>query len=169
MIFNYLKQFSVTTPTNTNKPGNSFYPLTEEEIVNAEHQLGYAFPDQLKTFYKELGYGFLVAPENASENYDFCNVNRIIDPETLANIVLKGPDSGEIIPATYELFEPGDLPFFEIGDSTRFLLMKLNSDNPNAVWCYDIKITNSFEEFIWRLYYKKPDFYDDVITEYYQK
>jgi hypothetical protein len=61
--------------------------------------------------------------------------------------------------STYELLEPGDLPFFEIGDSSSFLLMKLNSDNPNAVWDYDLTICDSFEEFIWRLYYESPSFY----------
>ena len=37
--------------------------------------------------------------------------------------------------SAYEDLEPGELPFFEIGDSSSFLIMKLNSDNPNAVWC----------------------------------
>ena len=48
--------------------------------------------------------------------------------------------------------------------------MKLNSDNPNAVWTdgySPIKIEDSFEKFIWRLYYESPWFYDDFIEAYY--
>ena len=66
------------------------------------------------------------------------------------------------------MFEPGDLPFFEIGDSCRFLLMKLYSNNPNAIWTFgNIKIEDSFERFIWRLYYESPWFYDDIIEAHY--
>lgn len=160
MVFDYLKKF-ITTPTNTTDTfQNSFYPVSKSEINNAEKKIQHAFPDQLKAFYTEIGYGFLIAPEKKTDDYEFCNVNRIIDPETLAGIILNGPKSEQISPSTYELLEPGDLPFFEIGDSSSFLLMKLNSDNPNAVWWYNSeKIEDSFEKFIWRLYYEDPAYY----------
>ena len=169
MSFDFLKKFITTPSAKVDTFQNSFYPLSADEIIKAEHKLGCCFPSQLKTFYKELGYGFLIAPENPPEGYDFCGVNRIIDPLSLADIVLNGPDSEQIMPATYELLEPGDLPFFEIGESSSFLLMKLNSDNPNAVWRYNIKIEDSFEKFIWRLYYESPWFYDDIIEAHYKK
>ena len=59
-----------------------------------------------------------------------------------------------------ELLQPGDLPFFEIADSSSFMVMKLRSDNPNAVWSdCGVKIEDSFEKFIWRLFYEDPGFY----------
>ena len=42
--------------------------------------------------------------------------------------------------------------------------MKLNSENPNAVWDWDTKIEDSFERFIWRLYYEDPGYYGEIIT-----
>jgi len=35
---------------------------------------------------------------------------------------------------TYEFLKPVDLPFFEIADSSQFMVMRPHSDNPNAVW-----------------------------------
>ena len=86
----------------------------------------------------------------------------------VADIMINGPESGLIIDSFYELLEPGDLPFFEIADSSSFLLMKPFSDNPNAVWDYDLKIEDSFEKFIWRLYYESPSFYEGIIGEHYK-
>lgn len=55
------------------------------------------------------------------------------------------------------LLQPGDLPFFEISDSSSFMITKLNSTNPNAVWFMGHeKIEDSFEKFIWNLYYMIP-------------
>ena len=78
----------------------------------------------------------------------------------VADIMINGPESGLIIDSFYELLEPGDLPFFEIGDSSSFMVMKPHSDNPNAVWYMGVeKIEDSFEKFIWRLYYEDPSYY----------
>jgi hypothetical protein len=48
--------------------------------------------------------------------------------------------------------------------------MKANSDNPNAVYTdTGIKIEDSLERFIWRLYYESPRYYAKVISEYLDK
>jgi hypothetical protein len=143
---------------------NSFYPVSEEYITEVEKNLKINFPSQLKEFYREVGYGFLVAPKNCPEAYHFSGVNRINPPDVIQDILLEGQASGLISEETFEFLEPGDLPFFEICDSSRFLLMKLNSENPNAIWDWDLKIEDSFERFIWRLYNEGPAYYDDIIT-----
>jgi len=59
--------------------------------------------------------------------------------------------------------KPGDLPFFRIVDSCFFLMMKLNSSNPNAI--YDQQgdlVAENFDRFIWRLYYESPFFYEEL-------
>jgi hypothetical protein len=85
----------------------------------------------------------------------------------VADIILNGPESGLIIDSFYEDLEPGDLPFFEMYDSSYFLVMKPHSDNPNAIWTIsNIKIEDSFEKFIWRLYYESPEFYGKIIDDY---
>ena len=143
---------------------NVFFPVREEEVQKAEGLLGFEFPSQLKEFYKKIGYGHLTTPHNPPEGYSFCNSNEILPPLVAANFskgILRwdGQDNW-MSESTYELLEPGDLPFFEIGDSSSFMVMKPHSDNPNAVWYMGVeKIEDSFEKFIWQLYYEDPSYY----------
>ncbi len=150
-------------------PRNSFYPVKKSEVISAENRLDMTFPTQLKDFYKQIGYGFLVSPHNPPKGYDFCNTNRINNPGIIVDILTEGSESGLISQDTYELLEPGDLPFFEIGDSSSFLVMRPISNTPNAVWSdCGVKIEDSFEKFIWRLYYESPGFYGDIILSHYK-
>ena len=44
------------------------------------------------------------------------------------------------------------------------MVLKPYSDNPNAVYTdTGILIEQSFEKFIWRLYYESPCFYDEIV------
>ena len=147
---------------------NVFDVVSEDEIIKGEQILGLPFPDQLKDFYRQIGYGNLTTPSNPAPDYDFYSSNEILPPSVAARFA-KGILEWEsqthwMSEATYELLEPGDLPFFEIADGSCFLLMKLNSENPNAVWDWDTKIEDSFERFIWRLYYEDPGYYGEIIT-----
>jgi hypothetical protein len=152
------------------QPCNSFYQLKKESITSVEKKLGVKFPNQLINFYEEIGYGFLIRPHKYEIDYYFSNTNRINAPDTIEDILLNGQSSGLISQDTYELLEPGDLPFFEIGDSASFLVMRPNSDNPNAIWTdTGIKIEDSFEKFIWRLYYEDPAYYGQIIENHYAK
>ena len=152
---------------------NSFYPLDPGELEEAESLLGQRFPDQLREFYQQIGCGNLTTPYNPPEGYSFCNINEILPPSVVAHLG-RGELEWEgqhywMSEATFELLQPGDLPFFEIGDSTRFLLMKLNSDNPNAVWHQgrrNFKVEDSLERFVYRLYYEDPGYYDDMLDAY---
>lgn len=169
MKYEYLKQF--INPSKTEKITNWFYPVEEGEIQTTERDLQINFPSQLRNFYQEIGYGSLNTPCKAKEDYIFYSSNLILPPSLISEI-FEDPLNNEYMDySTYELLEPGDLPFFEIGDSSNFLVMKLNSDNPNTIWTdgSPIKIADSFEEFIWRLYYESPSFYGDIIEEYLKK
>ena len=176
---------------------NAFNILTNEEIIQAEKVIGSPFPAELKKFYNEIGCGTLQAPYEYGSDYKFYNSNEILPPTVVAGFyhlaeehhkkpenertsldVLLNLDkfynvieNHSISVGALELLEPGDLPIFEMYDSSHFLIMKLNSDNPNAVWSQGlrpIKIEDSFEKFIWRLYYENPWFYDDIIEAYYK-
>ena len=172
--YNYLKPYC-KQPNGIEKqkiliaPYNLFGPLFRGELEAAEVTLGRSFPDQLRKFYLNIGVGSLMKPHNAPEGYDSSVKNDIFSPITAANfskgILEWDAQENWMAESTYELLEPGDLPFFEMYNSTHFLVMKLNSDNPNAVWTdgSPIKIEDSFEKFIWRLYYESPSFYGDII------
>lgn len=163
---------------------NSFGVVSKEEIEAAERILEQPFPEQLRNFYQEIGTGYLTTPYNPPKNYEFPGVNEILPPLVAAHFY-KGIIEHHTIKKkeealsyddhwfsheTLEIVEPGDLPFLEVWDSSKFLLMKPNSDNPNAVWVFgNIKIADSFEEFIQKTYYEDPAYYDAIVLEYYKK
>jgi len=60
----------------------------------------------------------------------------------------------------------GKGPFFEVGNSDYFLMMKRYAKYPDGI--YDILgdlVEPSFERFIWRLYHESSDFYIYVDTK----
>jgi hypothetical protein len=143
---------------------NFFYPISEEQIFEAEKKLGHCFPEDLRQFYQKIGYGRFVEPKTPSPDYQFYSTNEILPPMVAARFA-----KGELIwegqqnwmsESSYELLQPGDLPFFEIGDSTDFMVVKPLSDNPNAVWYMGAeKIEDSLERFIYNLYFDDPAYY----------
>lgn len=145
---------------------NCFKKVLPNEIIEAEKTLCFSLPKQLKIFYQEIGCGNLTAPHNRSSDYSFFGANEILGPITVANFAIgklfwEG-QRNYISEDVYEDLQPGDIPFFEIGDSSSFMIMKALSDNPNAVWYMgQEKIEESLDEFIHNLYYKNPAYYAD--------
>lgn len=144
---------------------NIFYEVTEDEIKENEMKIIQKFPSELRNFYLEVGCGHLTTPEKPGENYKFYSSNEILPPNIAVDYMLGilehlDDDAYYMSPAAHEMLQPGDLPFFEIADGSSFMVMKLNSDNPNAVWYMGVeKIEDSLERFIWRLYHEAPDYY----------
>ena len=159
-MYEYLNKFK--SRSGDEKYGNSFYLLEESEVMDAEKYLGYLFPSELKQFYKEIGYGYLTNPKAFNDSYSFSGTNRINSPHMIIDMLQNGAESGLISPSVHEDLEPGDLPVFEIADSSSFMIMKALSDNPNAVWYMGSeKIEDSFARFIYRLYHESPTYYAD--------
>ena len=154
---------------------NHFFKVRSEDILKAEKILGCRFPSELREFYTEIGDGFLTQPQWAKNDphYDFSNTNRIIWPKAVACFfqqITKNKENPQeealvcdgycMASDTAEMLQPGDLPFFEIGDSSSFMVMKLHSDNPNTVWYMGAeKVEDSFERFIYKLYHEGPTYY----------
>ena len=65
-------------------PLNQFYPLSKDQIKNSESKLGIVFPQFLRDFYLEIGYGFIGSKVD--------NINRIMDPESVLDFRLKQND-----------------------------------------------------------------------------
>lgn len=152
---------------------NFFYPVEEKEIEEAEKIIDTEFPSELREFYKEIGTGRIV--KSKSGVWENIISNYILPPLAVAHFykgIVEHHQEAEKDEAlcyddhwlaleTLELLQPGDLPFFEIGDSSSFMVMKLNSDNPNAVWFQGWEVVeDSFERFIHRLYYESPSYYN---------
>ena len=146
--------------------GIYFMTVSNTEIEEAECIIKTQFPLEIKEFYKEIGCGTLCCGYKYPEMYHNIS-NLILPPITVAHfsrgiLEFDGQDF-YMSESAFEDLHPGDLPFFEIHSSEYFLLMKLNSDNPNAVWDGKTKITDSFEEFVYRLYYESPIFYEQYM------
>ena len=175
MAYEFLKPYmrsNYKEPVEAGKH-NVFHPLTAEVIKKAEGKMERHFPIQLKEFYECVGFGHLTTPHKAPKGYDFYNANLILHPNSAACFyrgqLVDDFEQYYMSEDTYEMLEPGDLPFFEMYDGSSFLYMKLKSVNPNAVWALgNIKIEDSFEKFIWRLYYEDPGYYGDIIEDYYK-
>jgi hypothetical protein len=146
-----------------------FLPVSNKEIEKAENILGVKFPSELERFYKEIGYGFLTYPYSYKKDYIFSGTNRINPPSLIVEMIKDG-GAGVMSEDAFELLSPGDLPVFEIGDSSSFMIMKPLSNNPNAVWYMGYeKIEDSFERFIYNLYYDDPSYYSRGWADEYLK
>ena len=173
------------------QPYNLFYPISKQRLEYAEHILGFKIPSELREFYINLGAGEIMLPELPPKDYKFYGANMILPPDAAAYFYCALRDgryeedfhfedldknfinfekSYFMSCDTMTMMQKGDLPFFEIGDSTRFLFLKPHYKNNDAVYAPgNIKIEDSFERFIHRLYYQDPSYYDDVIEEHYMK
>ncbi len=151
--FEYLEPYIDIDDASSNR----FISLTLMDVEEEENRLGFKFPDQLRKFYLEIGYGFFSHTHDRKIVQD-CYANRLMDPTSVADIYLLGYESGQILPSVK--FKPGYLPFFEIADGASFLFLKPQSENPNTVYgSLERIIEPSFEKFIWRLYYENPTYY----------
>src|SRR5262245_13247416 len=114
---------------NSSEPTpNIFWPVPESEILHAERLIGVRFPETLRQFYQEIGYGFFTqGTENATD--DGFLINRLIDPESVADMVVN-PASVQRPP---EGFPEGVIPFFDLGNYT-YLVIKSTPVSPDSVF-----------------------------------
>ena len=157
--YQFLKKY-ICSGNSNGITSNSFFSVASRNIIGAQKALGFHFPQQLKDFWDEIGYGFFhVSDSGKTQN---THTNRLMSPDQIADILLSNEDdpNSPVLPEFYEYLTPGDMPFFEIGDSVSFLYMRPNSETPNAV--YDSlgnEVSSTFEQFVYRLYYESPTFY----------
>ncbi|MGX4255966.1 SMI1/KNR4 family protein [Bacillus velezensis] len=135
---------------------NTFYPVSENEILEVENKLGLRLPYDLRQFLLEIGYGFLKKSEY--------NINRILGPASIRDARLKVNDF-EFYPdiEVYEELEEDKLIFFEANESA-LLLIALGNEQNNSIYYDDIKIADSLEEFLIELM-KNDKYYLDLIED----
>lgn len=129
--------------------GKGLWLCSEEILRDAENNLGYRFPLQLRSFYLEFGAGRLPDYVHTSVN----SPNNILIPTHIPKLI--NGTCEWMMP--YTEIEPDTLPFFE-RDVDLFLCLHPKSDNPNAVWWMwgekmpnGGKICDSLVEFFQRL------------------
>jgi hypothetical protein len=150
--FDYLKRF--VSKEESSHP-NWFTPLGEPLVAEAEGRIGVRFPGSLRSFYLEVGSGFLAANDTGDKKTT--SVNRFLTPGEVADLYL---GDSELMPP--EAFEPGELPIFEVGGDL-FLVMRLAGDRDAGIFRMSgTKVADSFGDFVRRLYYEDPRYYAQV-------
>lgn len=125
---------------------NLFFKVTEEEIELAEARMKIKFPNSIKNFYREIGYGFL----GRNRYY----INRIMAPDDIADYVC-GNDVYEYVDKS--IYNEDELVFMHIGDED-FLTLKYSGKFEGEILYFGEKIADSFEEFINKML-DKPNYY----------
>ncbi len=125
------------------KMDNSFYPVTKDEVFEAENALGLIFPKELKEFYLQIGYGFFDGSEY--------NANRLMDPYSVRDFRLRKGDY-ESYPEieVYDHFEDDKLIFFE-SDTYALISIELGNKEKSKIYYYNTIIADSLEEFIMKI------------------
>ena len=119
---------------------HKFIKLQENELLNAEVRLGFALPNELRDFYLEVGYG-LIKGSNGNA------INRIMDPDTIADITLR-EGIYEFDPDLEGIYEEDEkLVFFEVNEGV-YLTHELNTTKQIPVYFFETQIAESLEEFI---------------------
>ncbi|HFU7058603.1 TPA: SMI1/KNR4 family protein [Bacillus cereus] len=133
---------------------HKFFKLQENELIVAEERLGFAFPNELRNFYLEVGYGFI-----KGNNVDA--INRIMDPDTIADITLR-EGIYEFDPDLEGIYEEEDkLVFYEINEGV-YLTLDLNTPQQTPVYFFETQIADSLEEFIRKINQDTEYFVDMV-------
>jgi hypothetical protein len=90
-MYDYLKEF--VNPQGRSVEiwhENVFISINKKAIEEVEERLGYKFPEQLREFYQEIGYGHLTTPYNTTFGYKFYNTNEIMSPNEIVDIGVSG-------------------------------------------------------------------------------
>ncbi len=157
--YDYLKKY--VNKSIANGKENSFYPFDLERIENCEKKLKQTFPEELKEFWREIGYGFFRSsdPEKGINQNDW--TNRFATPDDIMEILLEGAESELISEEMLELLEEDEVPFFNVTGFS-YLYYKTTDSTFKIYYGLD-KIADSLEEFVHRLYYESPTYYLNIV------
>ena len=140
-MFEYFKQFVVNNPNEKNGLKHSFYRVTLEEIEKAENDMGRKFPEELKRFYLEVGFGYF---DTESKNW----LNLLMSPTQIADYYLARGyyEYSE----DREFMKDDELVFFEV-DSNVHIKLKISGENVGKVYFGRKMIADSFSEFVQKM------------------
>lgn len=114
--------------------------LQENELLDAEERLGFELPNELRDFYLKVGYGFIKGSDGNA-------INRIMDPDTIADITLR-EGIYEFDPDLEGIYEEKDkLVFYEVNEGV-YLTLDLTTPQQTPVYFFETQIAGSLEEFI---------------------
>ena len=122
------------------------YSVKEEDILNAEERMGFQFPDPLRKFYQEVGYGFIKATPNFH--------NRIMPPSDVADFVC-GSEEYQYVDKS--IYDENELVFMQIAYED-FLTIDYKNHKEGQIKYFGDVIADTLVNFLNKIL-KKPDFY----------
>lgn len=168
--YDYLLKYRLDSAKEHPKCKNWFYPVEESDILSAEKELGFRLPNQIRKFYQIIGYGSIKEPLIITKDFEFFEANYICPPSIILQILAMGIESGYITEESLSCMQTGDLPFFQISDSSGYLVLRPKSEKPNSVWTdTGVLIEREFKDFIWNLFYIGPLYYLRNINNHHGK
>lgn len=121
---------------------HSFFNVNEAEIIKAEKRIGMAFPEELRQFYLQVGYGFLCRQD---KNF----IDRIMDPSSVADFIL-GEERYEYDECREMIDREKKMAFFEISEGSYLSLDLSKKDDKGAcpILYFQDEVADSLENFI---------------------
>lgn len=147
-MYEYLKEFIVDNEFEESGKKHTFFPLDENEVNLLSSSIEEQLPNELITFYKEIGFGYFY-------DKDECFYNLLMRPKAVLEYRM---GTGEYVYAEErEFYGEFDLVFYEI-DSSTHIVVKIGGKNKGKVYLGKRKIANSVREFVEKLH-KKSNYY----------
>ena len=153
--FEFLKEYVDDEKQNNkvkhNEKRHIFYKVERSDIDNAEIRMGRKFPDELKLFYLEIGYGFLCKEDKT-------HTNRIMHPSDIADFYCEDEVYSYV---DRDLYENNEMIFFDLGGEGDFITFKVGEQGKNSeVYYFGKKIADSLNDFLIKM---------NLDTNYYMK
>lgn len=119
-----------------------FYNVSEEEIAEAERMLSTHFPDELRQFYRNVGYGYL-----GNDDPDF--LDQLMHPIEIAKLKLGLDFYGNMFEEDLEYYTSDEVfPFFDLGGEADYLVIQMEGEGRGNVLYFGTSIASSFNEFV---------------------
>ena len=150
-MYNIFKDYVVDNEKIKNNKKVIFYPVTIDEINSAENQMNKQFPDSIKQFYLEVGWGFF---EDESKSF----INLLMSPSDIADFYCaKG---NYVYAEEREFLEENEFVFFEVDANCHITLNLVNSSEDGIYFGTD-KIAENLIDFVKKMS-ENSNYYDDI-------
>ena len=162
--YDFLKQYVDFGKYSDIRPCNWFSRIDEKTIFLSEKKIGYKFPKSLREFWLEIGCGMLRISSTGVVANSYSNA--VLSPSEIASIILGEEDAPMLPDYRDDFVHEGDIPFFEVADSSDYLFMKRDSEAPDMIYgASGYILEEHFEDFIRKLYYESPTYYEKIARE----
>ena len=140
-MFIFLKEYVVSDEHEKNNKKHIFYKLNSDRVENAEEELEIQFPEELKRFYAEIGYGYFFDKEMTDINL-FMSPQQIVDYHTGTGNYVYSEDR--------EFIKEDELVFFEL-DCNSHMTIKFTGENLGKIFWGLKEIAPDLETFVKKL------------------